>query len=753
MQRQEFKTWLLEYKQYDIRTTNTRIGNCSTLEHAYGNLDEHYAKDRLSSILKWLKYSKQDERAGAKPHPPLQIEGDFYTGLATLRQALNRYSEFKLQQEISAENTEDNTLSNVSITVNLPTDSKSQVPSENKNTLLLLPIKNLRNKTFEIGSYQRGYKWSKKEILELLNDIHSYDESKGLYCLQPLVLKPLNQEKEEIVIENNTYNIFTKNEVVDGQQRTTTLFLLLQYFVHKGWIEKEYLYNIDFKTRERSGIFLKEYLPLIFDFSLDAITEKELKAQEYHDLKSVNTLWSAFIKEYSNYNNVDVYHFFVVTSYFIRWIEVFLSEEAQRKEFIYKLLESIKVIWYSLDSSQGDSQITQVFLNNNKGKIGLTSSELIKALFILDIKKNETVSISNIQINQFASEWDSVEKQLQEDNFWYFIQPNEEKYQDGTRIDYLFDLLLEKPSKADAFFSYRHFEKASNDKKSIIKSWEKVIQLYYKLLNWYQDSEIFHFVGYLTNSNIRTVARLLRDNKGKTKETLKRALKDIIIKDFKKKGKTKEGKTFLIYNTDILDYKDYYKETRKVLLLYNVFYYLDNMAGHKFPFELFVKEKWSIEHIIPQTPKDIEDIVVYIQWFKDMIAHGELEVDTVIEKIKAYSSVEDLKKNKELKVDLDKIIDESENVTHSLNNLVLLDRNTNSALGHELFNMKRNRILQFAKDGHNDKEKPVFIPIETLNAFNKTFSKKVNIENWTKEDGDNYVEAIKERLKEFLPLI
>ncbi|HEX8016608.1 MAG TPA: hypothetical protein VF465_15370, partial [Flavobacterium sp.] len=58
-----------------------------------------------------------------------------------------------------------------------------------KNTLILLPVKDLSAKTFVIGGYQRGYKWGKKEILELMNDIHNYNPSKGLYCLQPLILR------------------------------------------------------------------------------------------------------------------------------------------------------------------------------------------------------------------------------------------------------------------------------------------------------------------------------------------------------------------------------------------------------------------------------------------------------------------------------------------------------------------------------------------------------------------------------------
>ena len=84
-------------------------------------------------------------------------------------------------------------------------------------------------------------------------------------------------------------------------------------------------------------------------------------------------------------------------------------------------------------------------------------------------------------------------------------------------------------------------------------------------------------------------------------------------------------------------------------------------------------------------------------------------------------------------------------------NLLLLDKNTNSALGNKSFKDKREKILKFDKHGYNDDREPVFIPIETLNAFNKIESKKINIESWTKEDGDGYKNAISERLIEYLP--
>ncbi|NDP28239.1 MAG: DUF262 domain-containing protein, partial [Flavobacterium sp.] len=291
MQREEFKNWLINEKKFDASTVNSRIGNCSTVEQAYGDIDEHFKNDRFSQIMNFLKYSKQDERDGCLPIEPLVIDGVIYDGLATLRQGINRYSEFKIHYEDKEDNSEYNLL-NDSATINgTITIIESIIQPENKNTLLLLPVKDLNNKTFVIGGYQRGYKWGKKEILELLNDINGYDHSKGLYCLQPLILKPLDNIQHKISVVENTYDIFTCNEVVDGQQRTTTLYLLLKYLHHKNWIDSHYLFEIDFQTRERSGIFLKENLHLIYDISISSITKEELIEKDYNDLENVNTLW------------------------------------------------------------------------------------------------------------------------------------------------------------------------------------------------------------------------------------------------------------------------------------------------------------------------------------------------------------------------------------------------------------------------------------------------------------------------------
>lgn len=65
--------------------------------------------------------------------------------------------------------------------------------------------------SFYIPSYQRGYRWSETEVVRLLDDI--YQNGKKNYCLQPVVVR----KKED------------RYELIDGQQRLTTLYLIYKY--------------------------------------------------------------------------------------------------------------------------------------------------------------------------------------------------------------------------------------------------------------------------------------------------------------------------------------------------------------------------------------------------------------------------------------------------------------------------------------------------------------------------------------------
>ena len=71
---------------------------------------------------------------------------------------------------------------------------------------------------FRIEAYQRGYRWSNDEIIHLLEDIDEIPNGQP-YCLQPVVVK-------NVGVDQTTGK--TIYELIDGQQRMTTLFLIMK---------------------------------------------------------------------------------------------------------------------------------------------------------------------------------------------------------------------------------------------------------------------------------------------------------------------------------------------------------------------------------------------------------------------------------------------------------------------------------------------------------------------------------------------
>ena len=234
-----------------------------------------------------------------------------------------------------------------------------------KQSLLLLPIKDLDRFQFNIAGYQRGYKWRKKEILELLNDINEFDESKGIYCLQPIILKPSAGETKNIVIQEHSWSIYRTNEIIDGQQRITTLYIILEYLKITGLLNKNIEYSLDYNIRSRSQEFLKGKLKELFEF-LPETNHEVLTEKKYDAFEDVNEWWSRYLIGNKENDNVDIYHFFVVAFYTKLWFNFYLLNDKSRNQFIKKLTKHTHLIWYSLDDSLQDNNVIQIFLNNCK---------------------------------------------------------------------------------------------------------------------------------------------------------------------------------------------------------------------------------------------------------------------------------------------------------------------------------------------------------------------------------------------------
>ena len=97
-----------------------------------------------------------------------------------------------------------------------------------ENNICLKSISELLGMKFFIPSYQRGYRWTEQQVKDLLEDIWEFAKKKKqeyeFYCLQPLVVKLMSnndKQKAQLNINEEWY------EVIDGQQRLTTIFLIL----------------------------------------------------------------------------------------------------------------------------------------------------------------------------------------------------------------------------------------------------------------------------------------------------------------------------------------------------------------------------------------------------------------------------------------------------------------------------------------------------------------------------------------------
>lgn len=278
------------------------------------------------------------------------------------------------------------------------------------------------NYQFFIPSYQRGYRWGKEEVSALLDDLLEFllinTDRKERYCLQPIVVKQL---------ESGYY------EVLDGQQRLTTLYILLSYLKEDD--SEINLFGLEYETRPNSAVFLQ-------NLTTDP-----------------------------NEDNPDYFYISQAYTIIVNWFnEKSTSITRLKRKFSDIIFEQLEIIWYEI---KDQSNPIDVFTRINIGKIPLTNSELVKAVFLsknnlqIGLEESErsiAEAILNNKQSVIAFEWDAMEKQLQNHEFWSFIfNKKENNYQ--TRIDYILDLVTESTiNKKDNLESFNKYYNCTSSK-------------------------------------------------------------------------------------------------------------------------------------------------------------------------------------------------------------------------------------------------------------------------------------------------
>ncbi|WEV68055.1 DUF262 domain-containing protein [Bifidobacterium sp. ESL0769] len=423
----------------------------------------------------------------------------------------------------------------------------------------LKPDKQDENYCFSVPSYQRGYRWGKTEINTLMDDLSPYfDNDKNLqYCLQPIVVRHR---------ENNVY------EVIDGQQRLTTLYILGRYC---DVVENGVKYTITYETRQNSEEFLES-----LSLTNKAYRQKALDNPDFYFMSQAFDCIDSWANEHQK-EKPDLYRF---------WCQV---------------IKNVKVIWYEVPSS---TDSIDMFRKINEGKIPLTNAELVKALLLSDseiIKRHEQTPI--------AIEWNHMEQQLQNDEFWYFLT-GDERDTYSTRMDLIFDIWLSiqntKPETQNldnpyAMFTYIYNSSNKNNAgKGILREmWSSCKEIFANLENWYQSNDLYHLFGYLIacrgNQKYTTpkskIIDLYAEFSGLDKSQLREHIRNKIRNSLKEYGNEPQ-------QIEQLEYNDPKSNTqnliRNALLLFNLLTINSTTSSKtRFPFDLYKKDKWDIEHI------------------------------------------------------------------------------------------------------------------------------------------------------------
>ena len=589
-----------------------------------------------------------------------------------------------------------------------------------KNELKMRTIADLNGLHFVIPSYQRGYRWKKEEqVQDLINDIREFVKEKRdgeFYCLQPIVVKARKIEMElncslenkdqqldggEIQVKDSDQNIrtykydpvankftATEYEVIDGQQRLTTIFLILKC------LEEETSFDLKYNTRTETT---------------DALENPDEASDEKIDEWHIKKAWEGINENKSTIQDKS-------------WIEVFLNQT--------------KVIWYEPEGLNKEKDSIEIFQRLNVGKIQLTNSELIRALFII---KTKGLPPSELNEYKIASEWDFIEQQLHDKDFWSFCNLGNpfEKKEYSNRIEFLFDLIEQRPeNKTDqshqTYSTFAMYSKKITEKEKVAELWQEIKNLYYRFHEWFIDDSLCHLIGLVRLNNWKSLSELLSDADDQKQSELQRGMLSLV----KEKINLEEMNNWY-YGVNS-------NQIQNVLLLFNLFSY--QKEGRRFPWRRYLfksdekRRTWSLEHINAQNQKEPEG-AKWLEWAKTI--DGK-EIKALLETVDENTPDSELPKERFGDL-LKKLQGSVEEYEHHISNIALLDRDDNSALGNCIFSEKREKIGELSQSPNS------FIPLATKNVFMKFYGNAKTIQKWEKSDCETYYKSITELFNEKLP--
>ena len=522
--------------------------------------------------------------------------------------------------------------------------------------------------TFIIPNYQRGYKWG----------IPDREGNDAVGILTDNLIEAFNNKQEEYFIQGVT--VYEKNGkiiLVDGQQRTTTFYLLLKYLGYSK------LPKIEYSIRKESDYVLNECKvengKLLFDIPKE-------KKEENYDLQDI--------------------------FYFKQAIKTF-SEKLQNSEkinFINFILEKVKLFYITINKDDA----TKIFSMMNTNKAFMKTDELIKAKLLSEVSKqrikenNVEKSLGEALKEIISQEWEKThlrEKYAREWDKWLYwwnredirIFWNSGNNPMGLLLEYYFykktnDYKNYSQNEKDTHTTYKKFvNKIINNSENVNPKniFLELRSLQKKFEDWYNNYETYNYWGLiLKTSNLKKDALLFfldnnENNKISLEEYAKWALvgtkhKQIIPDNSKKDEETKEDNAYKFYKKLNDDY--IFQQNHDVAYKWLLYLNIKEDIKLKRKFDFFIWNNKSLEHIYPKSK-------VYHKGENEKLYDGS---DNILNKDKLKSL------NDETWINRDDIKNESSE--HCIGNLVLLYGSNNSEFGNKPFNEKKKTYFDLKED-------------------------------------------------------
>lgn len=593
---------------------------------------------------------------------------------------------------------------------------------------------------YNIPEYQRGYKWTEQQVEQLLKDTHEFEtggDNDLFYCLQNITL----------VEKDGNFN------VVDGQQRLTTLTLLLSYFNEFTLVKNK----INYLVREASNKFLQQITTNEND-----IVNKVLKSHSFE----------AF-SEGTNYDYQDVYFMFTALRTIDNW---FVENNIDKNTFKTKLLNNVKLIVNRISGIEEQ----ELFMNLNAGRVHLDGSDLIRAILITRVAKQEMEEYDSSEVKNVVRLNERrvrIGWELDDINTWwsrdevksYFksftnvetgeketIKFNHEKHP----INLLYKLYAEL--KKEKSIRLAMFETKSTDALSLYVS---IIDLHRTIKDWFEDREIYHFLGFLFSLRVVNFSKIWEkwNSEKFTRldfiDFLKGEIKKAVFGSESNEGaEENSGITFWLnkikdYNSETPTYWKGIPELQKILLLLDIIEHSkEKEKGVPLPFlkPLYFKNyKEDEEHIYPSTPfditekkfKDLKDPMKSIEDYLNKLNVG-YEDDKLIKwdiKNVEWQDFTAEEKNEKL-ISLKNEIHQKRPI-NSIGNLVLLHLSINRGFGNDYYADKRICVINNTENGH-------YVRQHTLKVFVKQ-TESSDLNDWTMQDITSNADKIYNVLSDF----